>query len=70
MRKESDSMENTKREKFRSTSNPGLLEIDALVEVCGQRAPAQRVSVFNPSHWADVHQAHEFDSLHMGTGLR
>ena len=70
MPKESVKNEKTMSKKLRSASSPGLLEIDALVEVCGQRAPAQRVSIFNPAHWAGVHQAHEFDSLHMGTGLR
>ena len=63
-------MEKTMREKLRSTSIRALQKTHARVEVYGQRAPAQRASIFNPAHWAGVHQAHEFDSLHMGTGLR
>ena len=38
--------------------------------VYGQRAPAQRASISNPPDWASVHQAHEIDSLHMGSGFR
>ena len=63
-------MEKTKCEKSRSTSSRALQKTHARVEVYGQRAPAQRASIFNPPHWAGVHQAHEFDSLHMGTGFR
>ena len=51
-------MEKTKCEKSRSTSSRALHKTHARVEVYGQRAPVHRVSIFNPPHWAGVHQAH------------
>ena len=62
-------MEKTKCEKSRSTSSRALQKTHARVEVYGQRAPAQRVGIFNPSHRAGVHQAHILDTIFMGQVL-
>ena len=63
-------MEKTVREKLRSTSIRALQKTHARVEVYGQRAPAQRASIFNPLDWAGVHQAHILDTIFMGTGFK
>ena len=63
-------MEKTMREKLRSTSNQGLLEVDEREGRSREMRSVHRASERSGAKWACFHQAHELDSLHMGTGLR